>query len=278
MKRTVVVICFLLFAFSVSAQTDGTDTQSQTSGTAAPVCNDLQDCVDIAQQFADYAQTVKQQTLDVYNNAHTTTAADTYNCNFNGVCDDAKLQADTRVENAVSQDYANALNAAQTAQDFASNTETAAQNGDLAGAQAAASNAMDQCAQAQNALYSAQIHNPPNNSTNNSTDNNTNNNTEVPIGDPTTDEEANAITNKAINDLANDPSQIAAQQQQMNDTMNLFKTTTTPTSNVQSNSDNQSNPDVQSNPDDSGGGGGGGHFMEGDGGDIDDYIPHYFDN
>lgn len=193
MKRTALIICFFLFALRVGAQTDGTDT---------PVCNNLQECVDIAQQSAADADAKKQVAMDFVNQANDTLQADAYNYNHNGVCE-AQVQDDIKVLKAVNQDDSNAQNAAQAAGEYASNAQTYANNGDLASAQQAAANAAAQDAQAQNAATKAQTDNanvddkvgdpdntiwnnndPTCTSTDNSTDDITNFNGSSPIPDP----------------------------------------------------------------------------------------------
>jgi hypothetical protein len=101
LKRTALIICFFLFAFRAGAQTDGTDTSTQSSGTdtsaqssgtVAPVCNDLQECVDAAQASADDAAAKQQAALETQNDAQATLDKDV----GNGACD-AQIQDDKAV-------------------------------------------------------------------------------------------------------------------------------------------------------------------------------------
>lgn len=134
LKRTLVIICFLLFAFRVGAQ---------SSGTGTPACNDPQECADMAQQSANDALAKQNDALANLNDTQATLNTDV----ANGACD-AQIQDDQNVLNAVSQDYANAQNAAIAAQTYANDAQTYADDDDLVSAQQAATNAAAQDTQA----------------------------------------------------------------------------------------------------------------------------------
>ena len=219
MKRTALVICFFLFAFRAGAQTSGTDTQP---------CADVQACVDAAQASAADAAAKQQAAMDTQNDAVATLDADV----GKGACD-AQVQDDQNVADAVIQDFADAQNAAQAAQVYASNAQTYADNDDLASAQQAAANAAAQDTQAQNSATKAETHNA---------------NVDDKIGDPE-------------NTIWNDNSTCTSPDNSTDDITNFNTTSPIPGTSLKelNTSFFPSTPTaVQGTPDDSGGGFGGG--------------------